>query len=140
MAKNWLRRFSIAGRTEALLDGIVVDGKPRRVNSEFDKMSDADMLLKNGMGDLEVVAVRISHLDAVDQLVPVGKLLDLKILFERHDVTACLPGIDLVCQTDCHGPKGFIPIVPSTVNFLKCVVPFNAMSTGKRRDLLAPAC
>ena len=74
----WLR---IARRTITLLHSIIVDRKPRRVDSEFDEMAADDVLCQNGMWNLEVVWVFGVHFDAVDQFVAIGELLLGKLLF-----------------------------------------------------------
>ena len=82
VTQDWLGGFAIARRTITLLHSIIVDRKPRRVDSEFDEMADDDVLFQNGMWNLEVVWVFGVHFDAVDQFVAIGELLLDKLLFE----------------------------------------------------------
>ena len=66
VTEDGFRGLPVAGRTIALLYGVLMDGKSGRVYSKFDEVADANVLLKNGMGNLEVVGVFGVHRDAVD--------------------------------------------------------------------------
>jgi len=75
MTEHGPRRLTVAGRTIALLHGIVVNREPGRVDPKFDEVSDADVLFENGMRNLEVFGVLGVHCDAVHQVVAVGEVL-----------------------------------------------------------------
>ena len=92
VAQDRFCRFAVASWAKALFQGIIVDRKPGRVDPEFDEMAGANMLLENRVGNLEVFRVLSSHLDAIDQLVVVGELLGLEVVFEVHvDVLIPIP-------------------------------------------------
>ena len=82
VTQDRLGGFAIARRTITLLHSIIVDRKPRRVDSEFDEMADDDVLFQNGMWNLEAAWIFGVHFDAVDQFVAIGELLLGKLLFE----------------------------------------------------------
>ena len=66
MTENRLGGLAITGRTITLLHSIIVDREPGRVDPQFDEMADADMLLENGMRNLEIIGVLGVHGNAVD--------------------------------------------------------------------------
>jgi hypothetical protein len=86
VAQNWLGGITVAGRTTTFLNSILVDREPRGVDPKFDKMPATDVLLQDRMRNLEVLGVLGVHLNAVDQLVAVGEVLDLKVFLEVHPV------------------------------------------------------
>jgi hypothetical protein len=59
-----------------------VDGKPRRVDSEFHKLAGPDVPLDDIGRDVEVVGVLGVHGDPVHQLVAVGEVLVVKLLLQ----------------------------------------------------------
>ena len=82
MAQDWLGGLAVAGRTITLLGGILVNRKSGGIYPQFDEMTDANMLLQNRVWDLKVVAVFGMHLNAVHQVVTVGKPLRGQALTE----------------------------------------------------------
>ncbi len=76
VAKNRVRRLAVAGGASTFLGGILVDGKPRRVDSQFDEMTDVDVFFQHIMRNLESIAVLAMHGHSVDQPIPIGELRD----------------------------------------------------------------
>jgi hypothetical protein len=64
----------VALRTFALNGRVRMDGKSRRVNSDFDKLANPHMAFHRLMRDLETVALLGMHPHTVDELISIGQL------------------------------------------------------------------
>lgn len=53
-----------------------------RVDPQFDKMTDADMLLQHAVRDLKTLAVLGVHGNTIDKLITVGESLFVELLLE----------------------------------------------------------
>ncbi|MCA8994957.1 MAG: hypothetical protein KDA69_15060 [Planctomycetaceae bacterium] len=56
--------------------------EPRRVDSEFDKLTEADVSLDDIRRDVEVLWILRVHGDPIHQLVTVGELLGVELVFK----------------------------------------------------------
>jgi hypothetical protein len=85
MPQNWLGHFAVAAWASAFRS-ILVGRESRRVDSQFDKVPDADVFFQNGMWDLESLALFGVHGNTIYQLIAVGESLLLELLFQifRH--------------------------------------------------------
>ena len=68
-----------------------MDRKSWRIDPEFDELADVNMPLDDIWWNLEVISIFGVHIDTIHQLVSVGELLGLKVLFEVH--TVILPAL-----------------------------------------------
>ena len=65
-------------------------GKAGRVDPEFDKLPNANVLLQDRVRDLETLAIFSMHGDTINQLVAVGELLLVELLLEISAMTCHL--------------------------------------------------
>src|SRR5436190_12041063 len=77
-----LFHLAVATWARAFLGSIFMGRKPRRINSDFDKVSDANVLLQDRMWDLKSLAMFGVHRNPADQFVAVAKLLLVELLLK----------------------------------------------------------
>ena len=82
MPQDRLGHLTIARGATALFQRIVMNRKPRRIDTQFNELSSVDVSSDDVRGDSKVVTVLSMHLDAVYQLVTVGKLLRVEFLLQ----------------------------------------------------------
>ena len=82
MTQDWLGQFAVTRRARAFLRGIFVDRKPWRIDPEFDKLAGPNVSLDDFGGNVEVLGVLGVHRYAAYQLVIVGEVLVIELLFQ----------------------------------------------------------
>ena len=93
MPQDGLGHFPVAARAGALPQSIVVCRKPWRVDPDFHKMADADVLFEDGVRDLKSLAMLRMHSDSVHQLVVIGEALAIELLTKRREHLSGLAAI-----------------------------------------------
>src|SRR6266496_3365041 len=82
MTKNRLGGLAIAAWARAFIMSAFMHGKASRVDSQLYEVTNADVLLQDGMRDLKTFAVLGVHTDTIYQLVAIGKSLFVELLLQ----------------------------------------------------------